>query len=197
MKKPEGGKKERTPDELRARKAARHERADAAAEPPQAQPSKKAKKARAAEGGAEPPRLPKSKKGAAPEELPCLASLPPHEQGEALWHSYKAECGGSFLEEEAFGAEHFCAAQAGADAQARLKAAAGPGWRDLLARAPASTPPGAPTCLVVSGAALRCIELIRLLPELHRGVPIAKLFGKHLKPAEQARYGSGTKLCSG
>ena len=71
----------------------------------------------------------------------------------ALWESYKAECGGSFLEEEAFAAEHVLPLPPGPSLQGRLKAAT-PDWRDTLARPPPGAPPAAPSVLVIAGAAL-------------------------------------------
>jgi hypothetical protein len=70
----------------------------------------------------------------------------------ALWASYQSQCGGSFLEEEAFAAAHFAALPPGPSLQGRLKAGT-PTWRDTLARAPNGAPPGAPSVLVITGAA--------------------------------------------
>ena len=71
----------------------------------------------------------------------------------ALWESYKAECGGSFLEEEAFAPEHVVPLPPGPSLQGRLKGAT-PDWRDTLARPPPGAPPAAPSVLIIAGAAL-------------------------------------------
>ena len=198
----------KTPEELlriqkrRERRAA--EAAEAAATPMEedeaaAPPKAKKRKAEQAEGGAsKKPQAKEKKAGKAQLELPQLALLSPEQQGVALWQNYQSECGGSYLEQEAFGEEHFVAAAAGATRlQAQLQAAAGVSWRDLLARPPRDAPCGAPACLLLTGSALRACELIKLLPDLHRACPVAKLFGKHLKPAEQAEALASAQLCLG
>jgi hypothetical protein len=194
-------KQKRTSEEKRGAKsrdalaAAAPETEGAAVEPPR---KKKKKAPRPPPDEPPPAKRTKSKKGATgEEELPDLGRLSAADQGAALWASYQSECGGSFLEEEAFGAGHFCGPAEGGSLQAQLQAAAGADWRQLLARAPPGTPAGAPTCLVVAGAALRVLEVIRQLPDLHRAVPIAKLFSKHIKPAEQAAALAAGPLCVG
>ncbi len=135
----------------------------------------------------------------------------------ALWASYQSECGGSYLEEAAFAPEHVLALPPAPTLQGRLKAAV-PSWQDTLARAPRDAPNGAPTVLVIAGAALvrvrtlccvssrachspapaqRVIELIRELPEFHRGCPVAKLFSKHIKVEEQAATLGTSQVCIG
>lgn len=135
-------------------------------------------------------------------ERPDAASLPLAEQAQWLWESYKTESGGgSYLEADAFspstllrlppppppaaGSVGDSGSNSAVGLFGRLQAALGPGCASALSP-PASAPAGSPCVLVVAGAALRCLELLRSLPEAARRGPGAKLFGKHLKAADQA-----------
>ena len=49
----------------------------------------------------------------------------------------------------------------------------------------------------MSPSALRCLELIRRLPQLNAGCRVAKLFAKHLRPEEQAAELAARCVCAG
>ena len=100
-----------------------------------------------------PPRTAAPK--AAAVDRPHLAALPPAEQCQALLASYVQQCGpASYIEQEAFGEEHWAfGAQPPRELQHKLKAAV-PSWRDTLARAAPGAPPGSPVVIIVAGAAL-------------------------------------------
>lgn len=150
-------------------------------------PAKKAKKAIPGEGAAKPP------KKAALERVE-LPSLPAEEQAAALYASYSATRGGSFLEAVAFAPEALLRLPPAPSLQGRLKAAL-PAWRDCLARPPPGAPPGAPAVLVVAGAALRVLDLIRQLPDFNAKCRVAKLFSKHIKVEEQAEQLGKGPVC--
>jgi len=153
-----------------------------------APPAKKAKKGAQQAAGSAPAAKPPKKAAEERVELPALTA---EAAAAALYSSYSATRGGSFLEAEAFAPEALLRLPPGPTLQARLKAAL-PAWRDCLARPPPGAPPGAPAVLVVAGAALRVLELIRQLPDWNAQGRVAKLFSRHLKVEEQvAALGRG------
>lgn len=169
-----------------------------AEEPAEAAGKPKKKKPRLQKSTPAEPAPKKAK--AAAEDRPDVALLPAAEQAAVLWDSYRSECGGgSFLEHAEFEPPSILLLpRRGESLQARLQAALPTTWRDTLGRAPPhATRCGAPALLVVAPAALRALELLRELPDFHRACPVAKLFAKHIKIAEQVELLASRPLCIG
>lgn len=59
----------------------------------------------------------------------------------------------------------------------------------ILKKNPGARPAvGSPAVLILCQSAIRCVELIRTIPECHKRCKVAKLFAKHLGIEDQKRY---------
>lgn len=70
-------------------------------------------------------------------------------------------------------------------------------WRSLFATPPVlSDPPTArPVAVYISPSALGALDCLKACQTFHKGCPIAKLFAKHMKVAEQIEYVEKHPMC--
>ncbi|KAL6777808.1 hypothetical protein ACKKBG_A15725 [Auxenochlorella protothecoides x Auxenochlorella symbiontica] len=134
----------------------------------------------------------KAEEEAAQATTATIAGAPATQQADWLWDRYRAESGASELERQGLTAGCFAPAHPSEWLEESL--ASLPEQAAFLGRGGQHVPVGSPAVLVVTGAAIRAVSLIRQMPAVNKACKVGKLFAKHFKQAEQEAVLSSTVM---